>query len=210
MICFMSTKTFLNQFTSDFNSKEILECNYIPVSTRIRFNDEIQVMKCPLYSEKAIFALTGEKTDEEMIYRELFKDPKKLVFLTDMMTYAIIEERNIILLCSVNEMKTGYLEILCKVISEIFEYPIIDYKKHRKELDSFSYNPTVVAKKIKKVKNTITKLLYQSKDNRNKALKYMDKKDMKKELKKLNMYTKNMSKSEMVDLLKFYFVENVD
>ena len=38
----------------------------------------------------------------------------------------------------------------------------------------------------------------------------VDKKDMKKELKKLNMYTKNMSKSEMVDLLKFYFVENVD
>ena len=207
MVCFMTTKTFLNQFTSDFSPKEILECNFVPVSTRIKFDNEIQVMKCPLYSEKIIFALIGENSDEDMIYDELYKDPNKLIFLADMMTYAIVREKNIILLCSTNEMKTGYLKTLCKVISKIFDYPVIDYKKHRKNLDKFTYNPKRFAKNIKRVHDETLKLLYESENSREKAVKYMSKDEMKKELKKMGLYAKGMSKSEMKDMLNFYFVK---
>ena len=87
----------------------------------------------------------------------------------------------------------------------MFEYPVIDYKKDRKK--DFFYDSVVVAKRLKFYEDSLIDFALSTEYGRRMALRLMNKKDMKKELKKIGMYSKTMSKSEMRDTLKVYFVE---
>ena len=211
MIYYLDTKTLMEEFTDEHSPSEILDCEFVIVSTRINARDkEENVIKSKLYSEKLIFALDSDDHYENfhMVKDEILKSPSKIYLIIKMVTYALINKKTIVLLCSKNEMKTGYLRLVAEVTEKLFEYPVIDYKKDREK--TFYYDPVVVAKKIKKIENEVTKRLLKDQDNRERALKLMSKKDMKKELKKIGLYSKDMDKSDMKDMLKTFFVEKDD
>ena len=105
-------------------------------------------------------------------------------------------------------MKTGYLRLVAKVIENTFSYPVIDYKKEREK--TFYYDPVIVAKKIKATEKYLLAHLLEDESNRKEAVKLMTKKEMKKELKKLDLYHKDMTKSDMKDMLQTFFVERDD
>ena len=205
----MDTKTLVEDYTNDHTREEILNTEFVIVSTRIQAGKEENVFKSGLYSERVIFALDGEyDRDFEIVYDKIMKSTEMLGFIIKLMTFVLVEKRTVVLLCSPCEMKTKYIELVSNVIETLFKYPVIDYKKDKYK--TFHYDPVVVAKRIKKMSNYLADILLEDEDNRKKAVKMMSKKEMKKELKKLDMYHKDMSKSEMKDMLQTFYVERDD
>ena len=210
MIYFLDTKTLVETFTKEHTRKEILDTEFVVVSTRIQSKKEKNVFNSELYQEKLIFSLDGDDSnrDYEIVKRGLMDNERVVKFLIKLMTFVLVEKRTVVLLCSPNEMKTGYLRLVAKVIENTFSYPVIDYKKEREK--TFYYDPVVVAKKIKAIEKYLLAHLLEDESNRKEAVKLMTKKEMKKELKKLDLYHKDMTKSDMKDMLQTFFVERDD
>lgn len=210
MIYFLDTKTLVETFTKEHTRKEILDTEFVIVSTRIQSKKEKNVFNSELYQEKLIFSLDGDDSnrDYEIVKRGLIDNERVVKFLIKLMTFVLVEKRTVVLLCSPNEMKTGYLRLVAKVIENTFSYPVIDYKKEREK--TFYYDPVVVAKNIKATEKYLLAHLLEDESNRKEAVKLMTKKEMKKELKKLDLYHKDMTKSDMKDMLQTFFVERDD
>lgn len=210
MIYFLDTKTLVETFTKEHTRKEILDTEFVIVSTRIHSKVEKNIFNSELYQEKLIFSLDGDDSnrDYEIVKRGLMDNERVVKFLIKLMTFVLVEKRTVVLLCSPNEMKTGYLRLVSKVIENTFSYPVIDYKKEREK--TFYYDPVVVAKKIKATEKYLLAHLLEDESNRKEAVKLMTKKEMKKELKKLDLYHKDMTKSDMKDMLQTFFVERDD
>lgn len=208
MICYLDTKTLVNEFTDELSPGEILDCEFVIVSTRINASKtDKNVTMSPLYSEKLIFALDSDdyKENFDLIKSELLKSASKMSLIINMVTKSLIEKKTIVMVCSKCEMKTGYLKLIADVIQDLFKYPVIDYKKDKEK--EFVYTPTTVANRIKKVEKIVTDNLLNDADNREKAIKLMNKKEMKKKLKKMGLYSKSMDKYDMKDMLKTFYVK---
>ena len=205
MIYFMDTETLTESFTKDHDWNEILETNFVLVSNRIQYRKTDHIMYSSLYDEKIIFAMYGSKEDYNIIRNSIEKSDKKVFELIEMISKSMIFNERFILLTTKSEMKTGYLKALSEIIEDMFEYPIIDYKKDRYK--SFTYHPARVGKNIKYYEDNVLKEFLSTSIGREKALEYMTKKEMKKILKKKGLYSKVMSKSDMKDMLKVFYVE---
>lgn len=205
MIYFMDTETLTESFTKDHDWNEILETNFVLVSNRIQYRKTDHIMYSSLYDEKIIFAMYGSKEDYNIIRNSIEKSDKKVFELIEIISKSMIFNERFILLTTKSEMKTGYLKALSEIIEDMFEYPIIDYKKDR--CKSFTYHPARVGKNIKYYEDNVLKEFLSTSIGREKALEYMTKKEMKKILKKKGLYSKVMSKSDMKDMLKVFYVE---
>lgn len=205
MIYFMDTETLTESFTKDHDWNEILETNFVLVSNRIQYRKTDHIMYSSLYDEKIIFAMYGSKEDYNIIRNSIEKSDKKVFELIEIISKSMIFNERFILLTTKSEMKTGYLKALSEIIEDMFEYPIIDYKKDRYK--SFTYHPARVGKNIKYYEDNVLKEFLSTSIGREKALEYMTKKEMKKLLKKKGLYSKVMSKSDMKDMLKVFYVE---
>lgn len=201
MIYFMSTKTLVNRFMKDYTPAEILECIFIPVSSRISCNSDKyeNVIENDLYSEKAIFAMTGNEIEDRTVVKdELFKRMSYSNFLLfhDMMLEVLIEKKNVIFLCTKNEMKTGYIRCLCEIISDLVAYPILDYKKYGRIINEDSIDLSKSARAASKCLD-IFNYKYIGSIGNIKSLMRVPKKDLKWYCKVIEHYEKGMSKKEM-------------
>lgn len=205
MIYFMDTETLTESFTKDHDWNEILETNFVLVSNRIHYQKTDNIIHSSLYDEKIIFAMYGSKEDYNIIRNSIEKSDKKIFELIGIISKSMILNERFILLTTKSEMNTGYLKTLSEIIEDMFEYPIIDYKKDRYK--SFTYHPSRVGKNIKYYEDNVLKKILTTPIGREKAVEYMTKKEMKKILKKKGLYSKAMSKSDMKDMLKVFYVE---
>ena len=201
----MDTETLTESFTKDHDWNEILETNFVLVSNRIQYRKTDHIMYSSLYDEKIIFAMYGSKEDYNIIRNSIEKSDKKVFELIEIISKSMIFNERFILLTTKSEMKTGYLKALSEIIEDMFEYPIIDYKKDRYK--SFTYQTARIRKNIKYYEDNVLKEFLSTSIGREKALEYMTKKEMKKILKKKGLYSKVMSKSDMKDMLKVFYVE---
>ena len=147
----------------------------------------------------------GSKEDYNIIRNSIEKSDKKIFELIGIISKSMILNERFILLTTKSEMNTGYLKTLSEIIEDMFEYPIIDYKKDRYK--SFTYHPSRVGKNIKYYEDNVLKKILTTPIGREKAVEYMTKKEMKKILKKKGLYSKVMSKSDMKDMLKIFYIE---
>ena len=109
-----------------------------------------------------------------------------------------------------------FTDIADKYLSEYifmeFGYPVYEYKEYSSgKYELISYNKDKVLKKcnkaLKEAKEKRKERLLESENGRKalaKDYKSMSKKKLKKILKDRNLYTENMSKSEMIDTLKIF------
>lgn len=205
MIYFMDTETLTESFTKDHDWNEILETNFVLVSNRIHYQKTDNIIHSSLYDEKIIFAMYGSKEDYNIIRNSIEKSDKKIFELIGIISKSMILNERFILLTTKSEMNTGYLKTLSEIIEDMFEYPIIDYEKDRYK--SFTYHPSRVGKNIKYYEDNVLKKILTTPIGREKAVEYMTKKEMKKILKKKGLYSKVMSKSDMKDMLKVFYIE---
>lgn len=213
MMFWMNTKTFQDDFLSNERDKDILNAQYVLVSTRIRKGDgkykNIIAASTTLYpNNSALMKLTEDDIRTE--YFEQLDENRGL--LATLILGSIEKKYNIIFLCTKNESKLKYLKYLSEYVFMEFDYPIYDYKK-------YSYNKIGIIEIDKnKIIQKCNKILKQLKKERSKELestksgrmklaqefKSLSKKEMKKELMKRDLYIDDMSKKEMVEMFELF------
>lgn len=213
MMFWMNSKTFQDDFLSNERDKDILNAQYVLVSTRIRKGDgkykNIIAASTTLYpNNSALMKLTEDDIRTE--YFDQLDENRGL--LATLILGSIEKKYNIIFLCTKNESKLKYLKYLSEYVFMEFDYPIYDYKK-------YSYNKIGIIEIDKdEVIQKCKKILKQIKKERNEELestkmgrmklanefKSLSKKEMKKELMKRDLYIDNMSKKEMVEMFELF------
>ena len=94
MIYFLDTKTLVETFTKEHTRKEILDTEFVIVSTRIQSKKEKNVFNSELYQEKLIFSLDGDDSnrDYEIVKRGLMDNERVVKFLIKLMTLSWLKK----------------------------------------------------------------------------------------------------------------------
>lgn len=213
MMFWMNSKTFQDDFLSNERDKDILDAQYVLVSTRIRKGDgkykNIIAASTTLYpNNSALMKLTEDDIRSE--YFEQLDENRGL--LATLILGSIEKKYNIIFLCTKNESKLKYLKYLSEYVFMEFDYPIYEYKKYSyNKIGIIEVDKNKIIQKCNKVLKQIKKErsieLESTKTGRMKLIsefKSLSKKDMKKELLKRDLYIDDMSKKEMVEMFELF------
>ena len=198
-------KTYINE-----EPKKIKDTQYVLISNSIRKNgkykDQVVNANNILLPKQDLILDYDDYTSPsyQNAYREYINERKP--FLATLIKYAIEEDGIVILLCSKREKKYLYLDMLKEFIEDEFDYPVYNYKKYKKGKEKYrDIDYDDVIKKCNKVlkkakKDEIDKKL-STERGREEYFNSLSKSELKKELKKMDLYQKGMSKSEMIDML---------
>lgn len=210
----MNTKTFATMFAKVEQPKKVLKAQYIIVSTRIRKSgtDGNVVSMSKLFPNPVMMSDYRIDLDPTFFSREYEAQLDKQKHLLAILVSSAMEiGEPIIFLCTPKEWKLGYLKIMAEYVNREFCYPVIDYKKYKKH--PWRVNPpdiTLVSNfcesVIKKKRKAVRKQKMQTKEGRRELVDAMSKDEMAVELKRLNLYYKDLTKSEMRELLELFFV----
>jgi len=150
MLYYMNSKTFNKVFLNHESDKDILNCQYVLISYRIRSgnNRSNVVTYNSLYPQSNIML-----ADNEIIFRELYYDQLRSLksIISVLIKGSIDKKYNIIFMCSKNEDKVGYLKILADFIYEEFGYPVYNYSDYIEcRCELIDYDKDKVLRKCKK------------------------------------------------------------
>ena len=212
MIFIMHSKTFQNEFLVNESDDAILDTNYIIVSSKIRKRtDRKNIISAYglLFPENSVMMEMEEESMEEAYFDQLDKNGKG--FLASIILGAIEKNFNIVFLCTKTEYTIPYLKWIQDYVLLEFHYPIYEYKSYTNGCDLLAYDREKVVKKCKKTLKKISKKQFEEdkktvggREKIHQQFKKMSKKELKKELKKQNLYSKEMSKEEMVEMLELF------
>jgi predicted RND superfamily exporter protein len=219
-IYFMHGKTFLKNFINE-DPVKVLRTQFVLVSARLRKSGKYkQVITAGnyLFPNNTILsnlaASEGTKYDIDDFlqeYRDQLKD--NLPMFATLVKGAIEDKYTIVFLCGYSERKLKYLKELARFIEDEFRYPVYDYKKYKKGKEKKKeYKKSECLERANKILAKAQKQKYkndmESSKGREEILKNMDKKQMKKKLKSMNLFYPGMKKSDMKDSLNVFFVNS--
>lgn len=214
-VWFMHTKTFSKVFAKAETPKNILSTQFVIVSTRIRKTGENQnvVSVGKLFPRPEILSDYRMEMDKDFFKREYWKQlEKNKVVLAILIQSAIIYKTPIIFLCTPKEYNLKYFKILREYVMDTFGYPMINYLKYKKneEKTSITFNASEVLSVcdsiIKTQRKKSEREMSKTKTGRKKLVERMSKDEMQQKLKDLCLFTPNLSKAEMRELLELFFV----
>lgn len=216
MIYSMNTKTFIKIFSNE-DPKRIEKTQFVVVSKRIRKTiEEGNVIFCSkLFPSDMLLADYRTGTEEGYFEKEYKKFLRKNRLTLAIIIKGVIEEKyTVVLLSTLNEWKVGYMQILSDFILEEFGYPVIDYKKFKvkkqypKALANF--NERVVLDRCNEIiseeETAKRKNLMKTRSGRAELVKNMSTEEMKKQLKKMNLYSSGLDRHTMRELLEEFFI----
>lgn len=212
MMFWMTSKVFQDTFLENESDKDILKASYVIVSTRIRKkheHDNVVSAQNVLFPDARVCSAMTDDDLRERYFDQLMANKP---FLATLIKGSIEEKYNIIFLCTKKENKLKFLRYLSEFVYLEFDYPIYEYKNYANgALKLVKYNKKKVIKKcdkiLKKAKQDYYKREIKTKDGRKRVVqdfKKMDKSELKKILKKRNLYSKGMSKGEMVEMMELF------
>ena len=209
MMVWMTSKDLQNVFLKNERDKDILNAQYVICSLRIRKREEQDNI---ISAQSILFPapdVCSALTEEDMRERYMNQLMPAKAFLATLIKGSIEEKYNIIFLCTKNEGKMKFLRYLSEFMYIEFGYPVYEYKKYANgSIALIKYNKKKVLKKCDKLLDDAKRKQYlidrTTEAGRKRILKdykKMKKSDLKKNLKKRNLYYKGMSKSEMIDMI---------
>lgn len=209
----MTSKVFQDNFLTNENDQDILDAQYVLVSSRIRRRDtkseNIISAYTMLFPAPNVCATLTTRDFKDAYYEQL---SGVLPFLATLIKGSIEEGYNIIFICTKKEGKIKFLDYLSDFVYIEFEYPIYEYKKYASgALPLRKYNKKDVLKKCNKILNNAKKENYKKelttekgRERIMKQYKKMSKKELKEELEKRDLYMEGMDKSDMLDMLETF------
>lgn len=213
MMFYMTSKVFQDDFLTNEDDQDILDAQYVLVSSRIRRRnadvENIISAYSMLFPAANVCAAMTTREFKDAYYEQL---SGTLPFIATLIKGSIDENYNIIFLCTKKEGKIKFLEYLSNFIYIEFGYPVYEYKKYATgALPLRKYSKKDVMKKCDKILDEAKKENYkkqvQTSNGRKqimKKYKKMSKDDLIKELKKRDLYLEGMDKSEMLDMLETF------
>ena len=210
MIYYMHSKTFFEEYLNNESDRDILNAQYVSVSTHIRRRDttveNVICVNTILYPNSSVLS-RGTLEDMRDAYHEQLKEDA-LIFIAELIRGSIEENLNIIFICSKPEWKLKYLKWLSEFILMEFDYPIYNYHKYIAGCPLLEYDKNKVLSHVKEITSHAQKKLYEQNRKTKQGRKQImhDYKEMsKKELKRIcieqDLYYDGMSKHEMLDML---------
>ena len=153
----MNSKEFFKLFLKHEDDKDILKCQYVLVSYRIRSGNTRKniVTYNGLYPNDNVITNGYDYDTFEELYVEQLKHMKSVFAI--LIKGAIKNNFNIIFMCSKKESKMKYLDILADYIYTEFDYPVYNYS------DFVNYKVEVVKYNKKKVLKKCNKYINKSK-----------------------------------------------
>ena len=212
MMFYMSSKTLQNVFLVNEKDKDILKAQYVLVSTRVRKRGEYENIVSAtniLFPSSSVCSAITLDDLRDRYFKQL---DESTAFIAALIKGSIEENYNIIFLCSKREMKLKYLQFLSEYIYIKFGYPVYDYNNYALGISKIlKYNKKEVMHLcngiLNDAKNKQMMKDLNSERGRQKILKDYKKKDkseLKKILKNHGLYSKGMSKSEMIDTIEVF------
>ena len=181
----MKSSTFIDDFIQNEDDIDILTASYVCVSISIRRKSENDLFDITianktsfLYPSNRVFSAETIDDMRELYIEDLEEDC--LPFLSVIIKKSIKKGQNFILICSDKEWKLQYLKWMAE----------------------FVYEKAVLNKVNKILKNAKRRNLdNMSSKEKNRAYKTMKTSELRKILKDKDLYNKNMSRSDMLDML---------
>lgn len=210
MILYMNSKVFEEEFLKYEKDKDILNSQYVIISSRIKKTDSsyenVIVANGTL---SPLYTLGHKMCDDDWI--DEYKDhlETNIALLSSLVIGSIKEGFNIILLCSKKESKIKYLKYLSEYVYERLGYPIYDYSKLMNgKVKQIKYDKDKVLKRCHKIIKQVNDEKYKNdmmtkkgRENIKKSFRKMSKKELKAELKKRDLYRDGLNRDEMLDIL---------
>ena len=126
----MNSKTFQDHYLVHERDSDILNTQYVIVSSRIR---KRQNFKNILWAYNALYPQTNvmiksTEEDKKEAYMNFLKE-NNMGFLASLVLLSIDKDFTIVLMCTKNEWKLSHLQYIKEFIETEFKYPVYDYKK---------------------------------------------------------------------------------
>jgi hypothetical protein len=208
----MDTNSLMKKYAKS-PMTEIENTNFIIISSRIHLTkdrDNVLVATNLFISAGMLKGVGYEIETDSYLARQNFKsfllrEPKPLTLICSMIECFLTAGENSVLLCSPNELKTGYMQVITEVIEDLFHFPIRKYPNE----EPFDFKD--VAERVLYYKEQVSKLrlLKMRPTELRKYVNKLSKKELKKELKKRYLPYKDMDIEEMRHLLEENFTEGV-
>lgn len=191
MIYYMSTKTLVKEFTPMYTPEEILGCNFIKLSNKIIKTPSVKTIP---FDNRAFYMLEDDVDyNLKVITDSIIDNPITLSILLQIIQDSLLYPNHVhIIVSSPNEIKTRYPEFFARAVSEMFQYPIIDFKKSKDM--TFKYNEYDVYNNIYHYSNI---LLYNECGTNTSLIHKLSKKRKKDILKTMNLYEPGMDIDEI-------------
>ena len=208
MIIYMKSSTFIDDFIQNEDDIDILTASYVCVSMSIRRKSENDLFDITLanktsflYPSNTIFSAETIDDMRELYIEDLEEDC--LPFLSVMIKKSIKKGQNFILICSDKEWKLQYLKWMAEFVYDYFGYPVYSYKDFVSIETLADFDEKAVLNKVNKILKYAKRrnLDNMSRKEKNRAYKTMKTSELKKILKDKDLYNKNMSRSDMLDML---------
>ena len=213
MMYWMDSKVFQNEFLTNERDDDILEAQYVIISTRIRKKnrkwENIINAQSMLYPDTFVYSSLDEETIMDRYYSQC---GKAVAFLATLIKGSIEEGFNIIFISTKKELKVfNYLSLLSTFIWLEFKYPVYNYSTYINGEELKDWDPQAVLKKCNKVLKKAKNKRYQDnlqsdqgKKEIMKEMKELKKKELKKILEKKGLYKEGMDKEDMLDLIEVF------
>lgn len=208
LIMKMDSKKFINKFLKEFNPEEF---QFLLISENITTNNEHKnVMALPALippvNISSIYVNEGFSKEYKKKYLEYLKKENIKALVTIIVNAAVIQNLNVVLLCSKSESEFKYLDMICEFIEAEYKMKTYSYKKFSKDpkksmqIDNKEKVSNILFKNIEKLKESGAN--FDSKINESKLEKKLNKLD-KKELVKYCKYknikvNKGASKKDII------------
>ena len=207
----MNGQTFLKKYVNE-DPEIVMKTQFVIVSSSIRkggrYEQQVINGNAALYPSERLIVDTKDYKSKafENEYFEQLED--NLPFLAVLIRAVVLEDYTIVFLCGKKEWKRQYLKLIAKFVKEKFGFPIYDYKKVKDgDQEAEEYDAAKVLKLVDKLLED-AKIEKEDKAlssaDRLKYLKTLSKKELRKKLKKLDIDSSDMSRSEMIETLDLY------
>lgn len=148
-------------------------------------------------------------SDMEARYTDQLMERDNYDILLNAVRESILHETTIIFICTDTEYKhLPYMRTLKKFIENEFKYPVLIYRKWKKGKETYTFDRKTVLQKVNNaLKESERKKFIEQHTTRkgraslNASIENYSKKKLKSELKKLDLYTPDMTKAEMIETL---------
>ena len=217
MIFIMNSKMFQDLYLVHERDKDILNTQYIIVSSRIRKRESVKNI---LYAYNSLYPpsevmIKNTEEDKKEAYMD-FLTKNNIGLLSSLVLLSLEKNFTIVFICTQNEWKLRHLQYIAEFIEDKFKYPVYNYKEYyknfiKKDNEPIKVNEVKCRRKIKAwekyFKNNQTAENMKTEKGRKLIMSDFKSKSKKKKRKILierNLYYNGMDNSEMDEVFELF------
>lgn len=130
----IASKDFLKRFCE---KEDVTKFNFLVISEDIKTKskfDNVYALKrlIPPPNIVSVFVDKGFCKKYKGMYLDYLSIPENEILLTSLVKCAVVDNTNVVLICSEHEKQYMYLEMICEYLENIYKVNTVTYKQYKK------------------------------------------------------------------------------